>query len=58
MKKQAVLHATARITGDLTAERVTMESGAALDGRVQIGAAKMEMKPEVKPTATKSSKTE
>ena len=57
VKKQAVLHATARITGDLTAERVNMESGAALDGRVQIGVAKVELKMEVK-TPVKSGKAE
>lgn len=37
VKKQAVLRATAKIKGDFTAERVTVEAGAVLDGRVQIG---------------------
>lgn len=47
IKKQAVLRATARIKGDLTAEHITVEAGASLDGRVQIGvtpSAKMESK--------------
>lgn len=34
---QVVLHATARVTGDLIGERMTMESGATLEGRVQVG---------------------
>lgn len=37
IKKQAVLHASAKVKGDLTVELATIESGAALDGRVQIG---------------------
>lgn len=37
VKKQAMLHASARVKGDLMVERATIESGASLDGRVQIG---------------------
>lgn len=37
VKKQAVLHASAKVKGDITVERATIESGASLDGRVQIG---------------------
>jgi cytoskeletal protein CcmA (bactofilin family) len=48
VKKQVVLHATARIKGDLIAERATVESGAVLDGRVQIGHG---VKAEVKATS-------
>jgi cytoskeletal protein CcmA (bactofilin family) len=37
VKKQIVLHSSARVRGDLQVERATIESGAVLDGRVQIG---------------------
>ncbi len=37
VKKQAVLHASAKVKGDLTVERATIESGAVLEGKVQIG---------------------
>ncbi len=40
VEKQAVFHATANITGDLKAERVTVEAGAVINGKVQIGTAK------------------
>ncbi len=40
VEKQAVFHATANITGDLVAERVTVEAGAVINGKVQIGATK------------------
>lgn len=39
VKKQAVLHASAKVKGDLTVERATIESGAVLEGKVQIGQA-------------------
>lgn len=37
VKKQAVLRATAKVMGDFTSERVNIEAGAVLDGRVQVG---------------------
>jgi cytoskeletal protein CcmA (bactofilin family) len=37
VKKQIVLHSSARVRGDVQVERATIESGAVLDGRVQIG---------------------
>lgn len=51
VKRQALLHATARIKGDLTAERIIVEAGAALDGRVQVGQSPKAdaKKPAVKP---------
>lgn len=55
IKKQAVLHATAKIKGDLTAERITVESGATLDGRVQVGAKDAPPKPDPKMTSPKTS---
>jgi cytoskeletal protein CcmA (bactofilin family) len=36
--KQIVLHSSARVTGDITAERISVEAGAVIDGRVKIGA--------------------
>jgi len=47
-KGQVVLHATARVTGDLVGERMMMESGATLEGRVQVGPKKAEEKGEEK----------
>lgn len=35
--KQAMLHSGAKLKGDLTAERIMVESGAVLDGRMQVG---------------------
>jgi cytoskeletal protein CcmA (bactofilin family) len=35
--RQLVLHSSARIKGDIVAERVSVESGAVIDGRVEIG---------------------
>ncbi len=35
--KQIVLHSSARVKGDIVAERISVESGAVIDGRVQIG---------------------
>lgn len=37
IKNQAIFHASARVKGDIVAERITVESGASIDGRVQIG---------------------
>lgn len=37
IKKQAVFHGSARVTGDITAERITVEAGAQLDGKVKVG---------------------
>jgi cytoskeletal protein CcmA (bactofilin family) len=48
VKTQAVLRGTARIKGDIVAERVTMEAGAALDGRAQIGQGKPASAPQKK----------
>ncbi|MBD3251646.1 hypothetical protein GF380_04310 [Candidatus Uhrbacteria bacterium] len=41
VKKQAVLHASAQIKGDVTAERITVEAGAVMEGKVQIGSPSM-----------------
>jgi cytoskeletal protein CcmA (bactofilin family) len=35
--RQAVFHASARVKGDVTAERITVEAGAIIEGRFQIG---------------------
>jgi cytoskeletal protein CcmA (bactofilin family) len=35
--KQVVLHSNARVKGDIVAERMSVESGAVIDGRVQVG---------------------
>jgi cytoskeletal protein CcmA (bactofilin family) len=37
IKKQAVFYSSAKINGDITAERITVEAGAQLDGRIKIG---------------------
>lgn len=51
VEKQAVFHATANITGDLKAERVTVEAGAVINGKVQIGvgAPKADPSPSAEP---------
>lgn len=38
IKKQAVFSSSAKINGDITAERISVEAGAQLDGRIKIGA--------------------
>jgi cytoskeletal protein CcmA (bactofilin family) len=37
IKNQAVFYSSANVTGDITAERITVEGGAKLDGRIKIG---------------------
>jgi len=35
--RQAIFHASARVKGDVTAERINVEAGAIIEGRFQIG---------------------
>jgi cytoskeletal protein CcmA (bactofilin family) len=37
ISKQAIFYSSAKITGDITAERITVEAGAQLDGRIKVG---------------------
>lgn len=37
LTEQLILHASARVKGDVTVERATIESGATLEGKVEIG---------------------
>lgn len=37
IKNQAIFYSSAKVIGDITAERITVEGGAQLDGRIKIG---------------------
>lgn len=41
IKKQAIFYSSAKVTGDITAERITVEGGAQLDGRIKIGSSQV-----------------
>jgi cytoskeletal protein CcmA (bactofilin family) len=40
--KQLTLHPSAKILGDVTCERITVESGATLEGKLKVGTAALE----------------
>lgn len=53
VKKRLELRSTAKIAGDITCETIMVEAGAALNGRVSVGAKRAESKPEPKPASSK-----